>query len=193
MRNYIIAFFILVLIATSCGTQKAATKVKGPKVQTTFFGACLGESMASAERKIRRDYFLRYTNKRNEKEMHNVSFAGSEWPYALVASVESSSYGYRENTQLFSRIGFVYDSKDKKMVTERFNDIHQLLSEKYPLVRVYSSPRAEKEYAYTDSVGNYVALVLTRSVEDPDTWLCMLAYGWGKAEEVERNKARNDI
>ena len=193
MKNHFLAFLIIMIAACSCGTQKAATSKRNPKVQTTFFNAHFGESLAFTERKIERDYYIHYTNTRNEREMNNVPFAGREWPYVYISFVESHSYGDRKYSQLFSNIGFVYNSKDKKKAAERFEDVYRLLSEKYPLVRIHSSVQFEKEYAYKDSAGNLVMIGLKRSADEANTWLCMLAYSWGKAKEIEMEKARKDI
>lgn len=192
MRNHILALFIIMLAACSCGTQKAATGARSPKVQTSFFGAYLGESRTFVERKIERDHALFSTKTRNELTMYNVSFAGCEWPYVYLDFVESNPHVYGRNAQQFSRIGFVFNSKDKQKASQRFDDIYQLLNEKYPLVSL-NDPQYEKRFAYTDSLGNIVALVLMHSSEEPDTWLCMFMYSWGKARAVEMEKARKDI
>ena len=148
--------------------------------------------MTRVEKKIDRDHSLYSTKKRNERVMYNVSFAGCEWPYVYIYSVESNPHVYGRNSQQFSRIGFVFNSKNKKKASQRFDDTYQLLSEKYPLVRLHD-PKYEKQFAYTDSLGNIVALVLMRSSEESDTWLCMFMYSWGKARELEMDKARKDI
>lgn len=147
----------------------------------------------SVKRKIEKEYNLYHTGKRNSWKMKSVPFAGYEWTDAFIYSVNSDSYSYSGNIRLFSRIGFVYGSKDKEKAADRFDDVYRLLSGKYPLVRLDKSSQGEKEYTYTDSDGDFVALVLTPDKNNADAWLCILIYAWGKAEEVEKVKAKKDI
>lgn len=188
--------FIALLCAwglVSCGTQKTVSQSGKAKVQTTFFSSHFGESVSNVSGRMKLRYGLHPTGDRKEKMLYNVPFAGCDWPYVHLDFVDTQTKSNAKSVQVFSSICFEYRSADKQMAGTRFKEMQQLLLEKYPLIRPYSSPGNDQELNYADDDGNAVSLVLKKSADKPTAWQCLLIYTWGKAEAARLAKATKDI
>ncbi len=197
MKKLFSIAFIAMLSAwclVSCSTQKTVSQAASQsKVQTTFFSAHFGESISNVSGRMKLRYGMHPTGDRKEKVVYNVPFAGCDWPYAHLDFVDAQTKSNAKSVQVFSSICFEYKSADKQLANARFKEMQQLLLEKYPLIRPYSSPGNEQELDYTDEDGNTVSLVLKKSTDKPSAWQCLLIYSWGKAEATRLAKATKDI
>ena len=194
-----VLFALLIVFVTATGICYATTLSAGvgnednsPKVQSTFFGVKFGERNPWEKMAGLKDGWLLISSSTGinlQKAIFNVSFAGFEWTFCLVDTVEGR----------FSNIGFGLMSLNRRKVIQRYDSVLEQLSEKYPLNKLTSDELKqlnengeatfEKGYWYSD--GEYEVFLFMGSVLD--YYACCIKYSDLNEAEILQRRSFDEL